>query len=165
MARQLAEAAVAAKPSKHDPTTWAFHYAVVVTYGRPFKSNQSVGALEAKWNRFDDPLLQASHRHFLTQRDEVVAHSELRWRPLAIAPRGTRLPNNIITVQQSIVGARLILDPVSYPRVLELSEDLLPRLNGAFSELFQRLFPDGVQTAVQLLPTPDNEPGMHIRVS
>lgn len=165
MARQMAEAANAMRLTKHDPTAWAFHYGVVVTYARPFKSNQSVGALEAKWSRFDDPALEANHRHLLTQRDEIVAHAELRWRPLVLTPPGTRLPNKVITVRPAIIGLRAILDPVSYPLVVQLCSDLLPRLNRAFDDLYLAMFPNGVQKPTHLLRTPEGEPGVHLSLS
>jgi hypothetical protein len=165
LARRLSEAALAADLDKREPAATAYFYAVVVTYGRPFKNNESVGALERSWNKFADPQLQVHHEHFLTQRDQAVAHSELRWHPLVLAPAGTRLPNKVIAARPKLVGARIILDPGSYVYVVELCADLVPRLTEAFDELFVSVFPDGIQKPIHLLRTPEGEPGVHINLS
>ena len=166
MARQMCETARSMELDKRDPMTWAFHHAVVVCYSRPFKSNRSLGALGAKWERFDTPRLEANHRAVMIQRDEVIAHAELQWRPLVLAAPNTRLPSGVITVNPMIVGARPILDPIAYPAVHELCLDILPRLTEAFNNEFLALYPDGFRgRSVQLLPTERAPDGRGITIS
>jgi hypothetical protein len=159
----MCETAMSTELSKHDPVSWAFHQAVVVSYARPFTSNRSVGALGAKWEKFSDPHLQETHRLVIQQRDEVVAHAELRWRPLVLVDRNTRLPSGVITANPAIVGLRPWLEPVSYAAVHRLCLDLLPRLTAAFNQEFLALYPGGFNgPPVQLLPTESGGPGITI---
>jgi hypothetical protein len=166
MARQLAEAAMSRELDKADPVSWAFHHSVVICYCRPFTGNAQVGKLGVKWERFDDPRLQANHRGLMLQRDEVVAHADLRWRPLMLVGPNTRLPSGVIAVRPMLMGARPVLAPVAYAAVRELCSDLLPRITTAFEELFLALYPNGFHgPSEQLLATESAPDGRGISIS
>lgn len=151
---------------KEDPISWALHHAVVVCYGRPFKSNESLGRLGAKWERFGDSRLEANHRAILIQRDEVIAHAELRWRPLMLVGPNTRLPSGVIAVDPMLMGVRPVLDPKAYQAVHELCLDLLPRLAAAFEDDFRALYPEGFNgPSVPLLLTEPAPDGRGITIS
>lgn len=166
MTRQLAEAAMSRDLDKNDPGSWAFHHSVVICYCRPFTGNASVGKLGAKWEHFDDPRLEANHRALMIQRDEVVAHADLLWRPLMLVAPNTRLPSGLIAVNPMMMGVRPVLDPVAYPAVRDLCLDLLPRLTEAFEKCFLTLWPGGFTgPSEQLLPTEPAPDGRGITIS
>jgi len=166
MARQLAESAMSRDLEKDEPESWAFHHAVVICYCRPFIGNKAIGRLSGKWEHFGDARLDANHHALTLQRDEVVAHTDLRWRPMMLVPPNTRLPNGVISVKSMLMGARPVLEPTAYRAVHELCLNLLPRLTEAFDELFLKLYPNGLQgPAEPLLPTTPEPEGRGITIS
>jgi hypothetical protein len=166
LAREMCEAAMSMELDKADPVSWAFHHAVVVSYGRPFTKNRPLGALGAKWQRFADPRLEAIHRSVMIQRDEVIAHADLRWRPVVLVGPNTQLPSGVIAVKPMIMGARPIYEAVAYPAVNEVCLDLVPRLTQAFDEQFHELYPAGFNgPSVQLLPTEPAPDGDGLTIS
>ena len=163
-AQRLCEKALTLDLASNEPTSWAFHNAVVVTYARPFVSNDSVGALSSKWQRFDDPHLQLNHDLVMQQRDQVVGHSEAHWRPVVISGPGMQLQSGLVTAHSGLYELHPVLAPISYEAVLLLCADLFPRLNAAFDELFLKIFPGGYHgPPITLLPGPrENEPGIRV---
>lgn len=164
---RLCERALTLELVSNEPTSWAFHNAVVVTYARPFVSNDSVGALGGKWRHFDDPHLQLNHDLVMQQRDEVVGHSEAHWRPIVVSGPGMQLPSGIITANSGLYEVHPVLAPISYEAVLMLCADLNPRLNAAFDEMFLKVFPGGYHgPPITLLPGPrEDEPGIRVAVN
>lgn len=150
---QLCDAAIQSQLVDNTPLYWAFHNAVVVSYARPFSENYGIGALSTKWHTFSCDRLQVHHRLILDLRDEVVAHADLRRRPIHLVGRGTLLPDGHVTEAPMVAVARVGLNTDSYEAVRELCLDLLPRLNAAFDSAFLHLFPDGYDAApLELVP-------------
>jgi len=140
---RLCDGATAAGLVDNDPVYWAFHNAVVVCYGRPFTSNEDVGALSEKWRKFSNERLQVAHDQILNLRDKVVAHADLVYRPIHVLAKGTELPNGVVTETMMITVGKIGLSIESYLAIRELAMDLLPRLNEAINEQCEVLFPHG----------------------
>lgn len=78
-----------------DDLYFALHYAVVVSYTRPFSGND-LGSLKGKWGKFGDPRLDDAHKHLVNVRNKYVAHSDASARPVTIHTPGARLADETI---------------------------------------------------------------------
>lgn len=65
--------------------------AIVISYCRPFTSNEGFGVLPAKWSHYSDARHRKWHDQLLKARNEVIAHSDQAIRQVTIVPAGIEL--------------------------------------------------------------------------
>ncbi|WP_322880770.1 hypothetical protein [Pandoraea sputorum] len=66
-------------------------FGAVVSYARPFTSNDGFGSLSAKWARFPSDALLKAHLEIIEYRNTVAAHSDISTNKLHVYPTGVRL--------------------------------------------------------------------------
>lgn len=144
---------------KHDLMSRVFQVAAVVTYARPFTRSDGIGRLEGEWTEFlGDVDLQRTHEKVMEQRHQVMAHADLKWRPLFLTPAGTTGPEGLTLTEPKIMSLKPSLEPVSYEAIRLLCLHLFPRLCTAFDALYLEIFPSGVgNEPVRLLPAAPGE--------
>jgi hypothetical protein len=112
--------------------------AIVISYGRPFSSNSSLGALKKKW--LSSPHLQKAHTKLLTARNELIAHSDMFVRQVKIQPPGRSpiLNTNIVGVGYAIRTYMFAIPHVQ--DFYATSGDLAQRLHLAVEALLNELY-------------------------
>ena len=66
-------------------------FGAVISYARPFTSNDGFGSLPKKWQKFYSHHLQEKHAEIIEYRNTVAAHSDIKHNKLYIYPRGNIL--------------------------------------------------------------------------
>ncbi|MFJ1260747.1 hypothetical protein [Cupriavidus sp. CuC1] len=66
-------------------------FGAVVSYARPFTSNDGFGFLPAKWHKFERREFSIAHDEIMKYRNTVVAHSDISKNKLHIYPTGVSL--------------------------------------------------------------------------
>jgi hypothetical protein len=60
--------------------------AVIVSYAKPFTTNNGLGVLKKRWTKFDNPKWARCHERILKARHELFAHSDEAVRRVKICP-------------------------------------------------------------------------------
>lgn len=122
----------------------ALVHAIVVSYARPFTSNDPIGALSSKWSRFPHKWRAALHKDLMDLRHKAMAHSDTGEKGMRsvrlIPPHGAfgvlRNQSEAIAI---VVGGKM-LSPVRLPYVRQHAYELGQRLYEAAQRLAERLF-------------------------
>ena len=137
-------------PEPNSDAYWTFHYAIIVSYGRPYSDND-LGSLKGKrWNRFGEPRLDTTHQTLLNLRRKLVAHSDSEARPVWIYTPGTRLPNGTVSESYGVICQNVAMTNTSYLAVRELCSILHDRLSETINIEVPRLFPDQAEEPFRL---------------
>lgn len=130
------------RPGIGEPLYAALNQALVIAYARPFTSNKPLGALPAKWRRFDNPRHQELHDDLVATRHRAVAHSQAFAGRVLIVPKGAQyVPGGPRAATTGIaVATDLFADDV-IKEIKGLCEDLWSRLNQATEDLLDEVYP------------------------
>jgi hypothetical protein len=118
--------------------------AIIISYARPFSSNEPFGPIPARWRRFDNPSHQQLHDELIRSRNELVAHADASTRSVTIFPPNTRPPVPGLEPRQepTLAVHHYRRPPAFFESVRDLCEDLLPRLHVAVQQELRALFGD-----------------------
>lgn len=85
---------------------WAYHTAIVASYGRPFTENKPLGRIPASSVlRTLTPEQLELHDELLENRNSVAAHSDLRARPVYYMPKGAKMGETGMRSERSALSA------------------------------------------------------------
>lgn len=110
------------RPGMADPHYWAYHTAIVASYGRPFTEMKPLGQLPAS------PILRSLtadqrelHDEILDNRHTVAAHSDLRARPVYYMPKGAKIGKTGMRAGGGFVTSNMAWSFDRWERVKELT--------------------------------------------
>jgi hypothetical protein len=69
-----------------DPTFFSLQMACVVSYARPFTSNEGLGALAGKLAKYHNAAQQQLHSDLITLRNKFFAHNDIEFRTITVIP-------------------------------------------------------------------------------
>ncbi|MCI0329455.1 MAG: hypothetical protein L0196_00670 [candidate division Zixibacteria bacterium] len=124
-----------------DPLYLPLLNAIIVCYSRPFTNNKPLGSLPRKWHKFGGQKHRTIHGTLLTFRHKIIAHSDLKYRPVFIYPPGT-LPSiaGAITAGLKITVVDKRLPLYFFPEILKMCLNLVNRLDIEIQKQVQSLF-------------------------
>jgi len=114
--------------------------AIVISYARPFTTNNSLGELKKEWHKFSHPRIQRAHEKLLKARNELIAHSDMLVRNVKIHPPGRSAVKGCNTVG---VGYAIRTYSFSIPHVIDFRDtalDLAKRLHATVETLLNELY-------------------------
>ena len=118
-------------------------FGAVISYARPFTSNDGFGTLPRKWQKFDSQDLQNLHTKIIDYRNTVAAHSDIKHNKLYIYPRGSIL--RIGEISQALdepmyAIATPLLNKDEIPKYIELCQYQHGRMLDATIEFAKERF-------------------------
>lgn len=79
------------RPGMGDAHYWAYHNAIINSYGRPFTTMKPIGKLPTSVLRGLTPRERQIHDDILEHRNTMAAHSDLNAKPVYYMPKGAAM--------------------------------------------------------------------------
>lgn len=145
---------------KH-PLFLTFQDSIIITYGRPFTSNDFFGPLPSSWSKFSDLVLKQTHDMLMDARDKRVAHNDRDSWHITIQPKGHKLIGEYgRAADTGFEISHFTFSPESFENIEALCLDLQVRVHAEVRRLLDILFPptDTPGSQVELVPPRDSKP-------